>query len=278
MDQTMPTHEKLLAEIDACRPAAGTAAFWWLGQMGYVVKAGGRTLYFDPYLAHRPTRQVAPLLDADTVSDADLVFGTHDHSDHIDPVAIKGIAGASPQGRFVCSRVARRKVLSLGVQDDRIIALDEGIVHEENGLRISAIAAEHEFFDRDPELGYPHLCYIVELGGVTILHMGDTLRYDGMVVKLSHWRFDVVFLPINGRDAERYARNCLGNMTFQEAVDLAGVLQPRLTVPGHYDMFANNSQDPAAFAGYMRLKFPDLAFWIGKHGEMVSFGAKSLLH
>ena len=70
-----------------------------------------------------------------------------------------------------------------------------------------------------------------------------------------------------------YARNCLGNMTFQEAVDLAGVLKPRLTVPGHYEMFANNSQDPVAFAGYMRLKYPELRYWIGEHGQVVLLDA-----
>jgi L-ascorbate metabolism protein UlaG (beta-lactamase superfamily) len=241
--------------------------------MSYVVKVGGYTLYFDPYLAPRPTRQIPPMLDAGTIDDADYVFGSHDHSDHIDPVAIQGIAAASPQARFVCSRVAAKKVLSLGVPAERIVGMDEGIVYEQAGLRISAIAAEHEFFHRDAELGYPYLCYIVEAGGVTLLHMGDTLRYDGIVAKLRRWQFDVMFVPINGRDAERFARRCWGNMTFQEAVDLAGELKPRLAVPGHYDMFANNSQNPAAFADYMRLKFPDQAFWIGEHGQTVTLGA-----
>jgi len=37
---------------------------------------------------------------------ADWVFGSHDHDDHIDPVAITGIAAASPQARFVYSRLS----------------------------------------------------------------------------------------------------------------------------------------------------------------------------
>jgi hypothetical protein len=39
-------------------------------------------------------------------------------------------------------------------------------------------------------------------------------------------------------------------------------------------MFANNSQDPAAFANYLRLKFPDSAFRIGEHGQMVFVAAR----
>jgi L-ascorbate 6-phosphate lactonase len=270
----MKTGHNLLADIDRLALGPGTLAFWWWGQMSYVVKAGGKVLYFDPYLAPRPTRTVPPLADATAITHADWVFGSHDHSDHIDPVAIAGIAAASAQARFVCSRVARNKLLSLGVPGERIVALDDGDTHEAGSVRISAIAAEHEFFDRDPELGYPHLCYIVEVDGLTILHLGDTLRYDGMIAKLKKWQFDVMFAPINGRDAARFARRCWGNMTYQEAVDMAGALRPRLTVPGHYEMFANNSQDPTAFADYMRLKFPDLAYWIGEHGEAVVLGAK----
>ena len=270
----MPVGQALLAEINNQGVALGAVTFWWLGQMSYVVKVGGYTLYFDPYLAPNENRQIAPMLDAAAIDNADFVFGSHDHGDHIDPVAIKGIAAASPQARFVCSRVSQKTVLSLGVPAQRIIALDEGLVYEQADLRISAIAAEHESFDRDAELGYPHLCYIVEAGGATVLHMGDTLRYDGMVAKLRPWPFDVMFVPINGRDAERFARNCLGNMTFQEAVDLAGALKPRLVVPGHYDMFADNSQDPAAFADYIRLKFPDQAFWIGEHGQAITLGGR----
>jgi L-ascorbate metabolism protein UlaG (beta-lactamase superfamily) len=56
---------------------------------------------------------------------------------------------------------------------------------------------------------------------------------------------DAALLPINGRDGARYRRNCIGNMTFQEAADLAGELHPRLVIPGHWDMFADNPGDPA---------------------------------
>jgi L-ascorbate metabolism protein UlaG (beta-lactamase superfamily) len=166
--------------------------------------------------------------------------------------------------------VARKKMLDLGVADERIIALDDGLSYEEEGLRISAIAAQHEFFDRNAELGYPYLSFIVETGGVTVYHSGDTLVYDGMLAKLAQWSFDVMFLPINGRDAERFARNILGNMTYQEAVDLVGTLKPRLAVPGHYDMFNGNLANPADFTRFMDVKYPDVAYWVGEHGETVS--------
>jgi len=265
----MKSGQSLINEIDCMEEEPGGAVFWWLGQMSFVVKVGGKILYIDPYLAPKPSRQIAPLLDPAQIQHADWVLTTHDHSDHIDPVAIAGITQASPQARFVCSQVARSKVLSIGVPAERIDSLDEGMTLCEDGIRISPIAAKHEFFHRDPQLGYPYLMFVVEIGGVTLLHAGDTLWYDGLLAKLAPWKIDIAFLPINGRDAVRYARRCWGNMSYQEAVDLTGELQPRLTVPGHYDMFANNAQDPKPFADYMDIKYPNLRYWIGEHGAAV---------
>ena len=270
----MKTGAALIRDIDHTDVPKGGLAFWWLGQMGFVAKVNtGRAqkvLYLDPFLAPRDTRRIPPLLDPTLITHADYVLGSHDHGDHIDPVAITGIAAASPAAVLVTSRVARRHVLALGVPDERAIGLDEGLVHEDaDGLRISAIAAQHEFFDRDATLGYPYLSFIIEAGGLTLFHSGDTLRYEGQLASLARWRFDAAFLPINGRDAERLARNCRGNMTFQEAVDLAGTLRPRLTAPGHYDMFADNPGDPQAFATYLAVKYPGLDCWIGDHGERV---------
>ena len=66
---------------------------------------------------------------------------------------------------------------------------------------------------------------------------------------------DAALLPINGRDGARYRRDCIGNMTFQEAVDLAGELRAGLVIPGHWDMFADNPGNPRAFADYLDAKY-----------------------
>jgi len=273
----MKQHAELIFEINKAEPPYGGLAFWWLGQHSFVVKAGGRILYFDPYLEPSERRLVPPLLLPKEVRHADWVFGSHDHTDHIDPYAIQGIASASKQARFVVSRVAAQHLAELGVPEGRVVALDEGLTYEEDGLRISAIAAAHEFFDRDAVMGYPYLCFIVETGGVTIVHTGDTCRYDGMLWKLRQWSPDILFLPINGRDAARLRRGCIGNMTYQEAADLAGELRPRLVVPSHYDMFEDNSADPALFAAYIGVKYPGLQYWIGGHGERVDLSPATAL-
>jgi L-ascorbate 6-phosphate lactonase len=82
-------------------------------------------------------------------------------------------------------------------------------------------------------------------------------------------KIDVMFIPINGRDAKRYRKNCIGNMTYQEAVDLAGSIKPGLVVPAHYEMFTFNSEDPLLFTDYLEIKYPGIEYWIGSHGDMV---------
>ena len=82
--------------------------------------------------------------------------------------------------------------------------------------------------------------------------------YDGLTDTLRQWpRLDAMFLPINGRDAERFLTGCLGNFTFQEAVDLAGELRSGLAVPAHYDMFAGNQEDPQKPCASSKPKFPE---------------------
>lgn len=265
----MKTGKLLKENIDTALIPDGALAFWWIGQMGYIVKCGGNIMYFDPYLAPKENRTVPPLMDPSEASHADYVFISHDHSDHLDPFAVKGISENSVKTRFVVSRTCRTRLSDLGIREDRMILLDAGAEYSDQNITVHAFAAQHEFFDIDPVLGHPYLIYVVECGGAVILHCGDTLKWDGLEKCLAKFQIDAAFIPINGRDAERLARGCKGNMTYQEAADLAGAIRPRLTVPGHYEMFQNNSQDPQAFARYVQVKYPALNYWIGEHGKMV---------
>ena len=110
---------------------------------------------------------------------------------------------------------------------------------------------------------------MIDTSDFCIYHAGDTVNYDGLLTRLQQFPLDVVFLPINGRDAGRFRRNCIGNLTYQEAVDLAGELRVRLAVPLHYDMFAANSEDPQKFADYLNAKWPGVRSWVGSVGETV---------
>ncbi len=261
--------DALIRQISTYLPPAHGLTFWWLGQHSVVLKLGGRVLYFDPYLAPSPARRTPPLLLGEQVTNADLVLCSHDHSDHIDPEAITPIAATTAPVVFVAPRPARERMLSLGVPAQRLLCLDDGDSEDVAGVKITGIKAAHEFFDYQEGIGHPHMGYVAEADGCAVYHSGDTLCYEGLLSALARWNLTVAFLPINGRDARRYRSGCIGNMTYQEAVDLAGALRPRLVVPTHYDMFAGNSEDPELFVDYLDAKFPGQACWVGEPGVPV---------
>ena len=90
--------------------------------------------------------------------------------------------------------------------------------------------------------------------------MGVTLEEATAALEACEWEMlDAALLPINGRDGVRYRNNLIGNMTFQEAADLAGEVKAGTVIPGHWDMFAENLGDPEAFADYFGAKYPGQA-------------------
>jgi len=242
-----------------------------------VVKASdGRIVYVDPYLSDSPDRLVKPWLTAELVNHADLVVGTHDHGDHIDRPAWPVLAMASPKAVFAAPAAARdRLATALGWPPGRIAGIDVGAPFRMDGLTVSAVPAAHERLEAAAGgPGHPCLGLVLEAGGARVYHAGDTCVYEGIWAWLRRWpRLSAMLLPINGRDAWRYGHDCLGNMTWQEAVDLAGEMEPLLAVPSHWGMFAMNTEDPARFAEYARIKYPALAVHVPALG--VRFNVRS---
>jgi L-ascorbate 6-phosphate lactonase len=267
----MPTRRALIDDMQTCTVTPGQAAFWWLGQHGFAVKLGKAVCYIDAFLSPSEGRRIAPLLHPEEVSNATLVLGSHDHGDHIDRDAWPGIAAVSPHAKFVVPALLREKIVrEVGLPDGRVLGVDQDQTVEVDGISVTAVPAAHEFLDRDPRTGlHPYLGFVISGQGFRLYHAGDTCCYEGMHTLLRRWSFDLAFLPINGRDAKRLAAGCIGNMTYQEAADLAGAIRPGLTVPAHFEMFAANSENPQLFLDYMRVKYPRLSTHLPRHGERV---------
>jgi len=269
------SHYGLMDDIRNTSVAEGQGAFWWLGQHTFIVKAGGTVIYIDPFFADWPSRQTPSLITPTEARHGSLVLVTHGHGDHLDPESLRGLVAASPDAQFVCPRTeAGRMANEAGVSRERLNPVNAGETVEFPGVLVTAIKAKHESFGEDPTLGFPFLGYVVEVGGVTFYHAGDTIMYDGLLGTLRQWpHFDALFLPINGRDAERFQTRCFGNFTFQEAVELAGDLRPGLAVPAHYDMFIGNQEDHQKFVRFLEAKFPGIPSWVGPAGSRVLFPA-----
>lgn len=265
----------LLQEINEFQEAKKDHVFWWLGQIGFAFLLEGKIIYLDAYLSEHEKRTVEPIIHAENVTNADYVVGTHDHIDHIDKDAWKKIAKASPQAKFIVPKLYEQTLLNeIGVEKSRVIGLDEKTPFEEENILFEAIPSAHEFLDTDESTGlHPYLGIVLTTQTKKIYHSGDTCLYQGYYEKLQKMgKLDLMILPINGRDALRYASNTIGNMTYQEAVDVAGTIRPNLVVPAHYDMFAHNSEDPKNFTEYLEVKYQSsIPYWVGNYGEPVSF-------
>ncbi len=230
---------------------------YWLGQMGFLIKSAHTTLCIDYYASPDQLRQTPIPIPAKELKGVDAFLGSHDHIDHIDHESWKIWAKTNPGAKFIFPAAHRDKVISDGVRTGQAAGINAGESLRVGDATIRAIAAAHEFLDQDRETGwYPCLQYIIEIDGVRIHHAGDTVRYEGMLTEINSFgKIDVQILPINERDANRYRNNLIGNMTFQEAVDLAGECGSRIAIPGHWDMFAANSADPHEFADYLDVKY-----------------------
>ena len=273
MAEVALTSEALLADVKSAQTALGKAHFWWLGQHSFIVKIAGKVIYIDPFFKVSDRRQTPSLLSDQEGKLADIVLISHGHSDHLCPVAVKALVEGSPSAQFVAPKTEQKQMNDAGCIGDRLKLVSAEDIFEHDGIKVTCLKSKHEFFDEDPILGFPFLGFVIEADGLTFYHAGDTIPYEGLMTRLQKWpHIDIVFLPINGRDAVKFKRGLIGNCTFQEAAEIAGDLKVGLAVPTHYDMFIGNQEDPQKFVDFLNVKYPGVASWVGKAGERVEIG------
>jgi L-ascorbate metabolism protein UlaG (beta-lactamase superfamily) len=270
---------ELVDEITRSAPPPGTLAIWWLGQSGFLFKSERGMLAVDLYLSEHLTkkyqgtarphvRMTKPTIHGKDLRDVDIVLASHKHSDHFDPETLPELIAHS-HAILVMPEAIRDHAITLGLPDNRLVGLDAGDSVERAGFRVRAIPAAHEGLDTDAAGRHLYLGYVVESERVRFYHSGDSLAYDGLSEHLGEDRFDVMFLPINGRDP---ARGVPGNMTAAEAVDLAIKVQPRFVVPHHYDMFTFNTVSVDVFTEEARRLPPGVSAKVLRCGERWEIG------
>ena len=257
----------MIDEFKNIKLSAEEIALCRLGQHSFLVKTADKLIAFDPYLSDIPQRLIKPFVYAEDLADFDLIFGSHDHSDHIDRPLLSEMACG--RAKFVFPEAVVSSISE--IPHSKIIAMKGDDYFDYDGIGIHALPSAHEFLEIDENGAYFSLGFVVKIGKFSIYHSGDCCIYEGLLTKLKTLAPDIMLLPINGRDAERYKRNCIGNMTYQEAVDLAGLSGTKIAIPAHYDMFEGNLENPQLFIDYAKVKFPHLETKISAPGEIVIF-------
>ena len=249
----MTTDDSPLDRLRDLEVPDGAVGLSWLGQAGFIMRAGDATALLDPFLAPYHGREYESTLPPDAVRDVDLVLCTHEHVDHFDAASAPAIAAASPGAVFVVPTPIVDMVTEVGIAPDRVVGMQPGETLDVAGLTIGAVPALHgvtmedayTFGEAMSDGLVRFLGYVVDAGPVRIYHAGDTIHYEGMEDRLRDLAIDLALLPINGRDHEREARGIVGNLSAREAAWLSTEIGAGAVVPMHHDLFARNRGYPA---------------------------------
>lgn len=278
----IPAHKKdeaLQREIRDAKNGGNTDLLdiWWLGQSGFLLQWNGSCLLFDPYLSDSLTHKYAAtnkphvrmserVIDPRRIDCIDVVTSSHNHTDHLDGETLKPLLEMNPEIAFIIPEANRDFVQErVGCRKDFPIGLSDGESKTIRGFTFHGLPSAHNEIERDAKGRCRYMGYVVQFGGFTVYHSGDTLWYDGLEKRLKPYNVDVAFLPINGNDP---ARGVAGNLNAREAAQLGKSIGARLVVPHHYNMFVFNTADPQDFAH----EADDVGqrHFIPRHGERIT--------
>jgi len=247
----------LLADIHTASPEAGDLHLWWLGQSGFLLKQGGSFLLLDPYLSDSLTlkydatdkphvRMTERCLAPEALDFVRVITSSHQHTDHFDEATLLPLANRAQGIKLVVPAAVEDQARARldGSPMVELIPVDVGDSTIVDGWWISAVAAAHNEIERDEEGRCKFLGYVIQRGGFSIYHSGDTLWHDGLVGALLPFQCDVALVPINGSKPER---RVAGNLNGTEAAALAKAIGAKLAVPHHFEMFEFNTEPPVEF-------------------------------
>lgn len=234
--------------------ARGTLLIEYLGQAGYKIKGEGVTLMIDPYLSNYVVESGAGSADSfsrafpppekpEALRGIDFVFVTHDHADHCDPLTLVPLMKANPKLKIICPPSAARILQAAGISPSFFEAPVEGHWVTAGKMAFTAIPSAHYALELDPVTHTNlFLGYVIRLNDVVLYHAGDTILYPGLLesLKSASHNFDLVCLPVNGRDATREAMGIVGNLDSAEALELTLQLKANVLLPMHNDLFRVN--------------------------------------
>jgi L-ascorbate metabolism protein UlaG (beta-lactamase superfamily) len=158
---------------------------------------------------------------------ADLILITHAHFDHFRPDEIEKL-------RRVGTRLVAPHDVARELTGD-VTPVRPGEAHEVGGVHFTTVPAYNtreealEFHPRRNDW----VGYVIELGGTSYYHAGDTDHAP----ELDDVRADVAFLPIGGHFT----------MDWRAAADLARAIEPSLAVPIHYGFVICSPTDGVRF-------------------------------
>jgi len=197
----------------------------WLGHAAFELEADGTTVLIDPWLTGNPKAAAS----ADEVN-ANAILLTHGHADHYGDV----VDIAKRTGAEVVTVVETADVLSR--QHDEVKDPNLGGTVDYDWGWVKFVPAWHTSTTPDGTVSAP-AGVVVEIGGKTIYHLGDTALFSDLgLIKRRH-PVDVALVPIGGHYT----------MDRWDAVIACDFIEANRVIPCHYDTFPPIETDVQAF-------------------------------
>ena len=170
------------------------------------IEGDGKVIYVDPYLIEGEPR------------DADVIFLTHEHYDHLSQDAIDTL---TKEGTLIyanaksCDALGKGKVLANG---------DSGLLTDKIKYAVVPAYNTTEGRDRFHPKGNGN-GYLFNIDGFVLYVAGDTETIPEMAaLKNIYGPVDIAFLPVN----QPYT------MTVDQCVEAAKMIAPKVLVPYHF--------------------------------------------
>lgn len=198
----------------------------FLGHATFELSDGTTTVLIDPFLTGNPKAAVS----ADDLS-PDVILLTHGHGDHsADVVPIARRTGAT----VITMLEIADELTKDGLEN--VIGPNIGGRVEFPGGWVKLVPAWHSSSTPKGTVSTA-TGLIVELGGATIYHLGDTWLFGDMELIGRRHAIDVALVPIGG----------FFTMDAEDAVEAVRMIGPRQVIPCHYNTFPPIQVDVADF-------------------------------
>jgi L-ascorbate 6-phosphate lactonase len=225
----------LLSEVESYEVGADSLVLWYLGGAGFVIRTSKSTVYIDPYFGPSISpdwvRMISAPIDASAIRRVDLLVSTHEHEDHCDRVVVEHV-GRNTQAMFMGPETSVTKAREWGFLSSGVVEMKPHVTKRVRDFAVTALPA----LDSHAEKA---LTYMLEAGGITVFHSGDSAYFNGFREFGEKWRVDVALLNLG--------RNPPGDTYYMTACDVVRAamdLGARIVIPMHWDLWKRTCEDP----------------------------------
>ena len=246
---------------EVVRQNLGRTMLYWMGQAGFIIQScSGHLAGIDLYLSdcvetvegHDGYHRLMPQIVEPDDLKLDVLIATHYHRDHFDIDAMPGLM-ANGKTHLYCAYDCVEDVERLRIDKQRVHYVKPGENYDIDDFHFDFVRSDHG-------TGAPlEVAPIITVDGKHILEVGDTsLHIEWREEYLKAGLLDVLIAPING---------AYGNLNEQESVSLTDALNPKLTVPCHFGMFASHGGSPGRWIELLKSCLPNQKYKLFTMGE-----------